>query len=133
MLDDDCIFCKIIKGDISSSKILETDHILSFMDVSPLSPGHCLFIPKSHHQRAHEVSDEVLAEILVAIKKVARALQIEDYNILQNNGAIAHQAVKHVHFHLIPKPDNDQGLKIGWNPPSNIDQDQMAEIIRKNL
>ena len=133
MSDEECIFCKIIRGEIPSTKIYETDDIYAFMDIQPLSEGHCLFIPKKHAQKMHEADNGALSEILIAIKKVAKALDLETYNILQNNGRLAHQAVDHVHFHLIPKPNSDRGLKIQWNPIEDAAQETVAERIRKNI
>ena len=130
---DSCIFCKIVRGEIPSEKILETDNAYAFMDIGPLSEGHCLFIPKTHAERAHVVEDEVLSDISIMMKRVAIAAGIKDYNILQNNGEIAHQAVMHAHWHLIPKPSKELGLEISWNTKPSIDQSVIAERIRKNL
>ena len=132
-MEKDCIFCKIVKGEIPSIKIYETDAIFGFMDISPLSEGHLMVIPKKHAARAHEVDDKALSEILPAFKKIALAMGVEDYNILQNNGAIAHQAIDHAHWHLIPKPNNKLGLGIIWNTLSNVDQSEIAEKIRENV
>ncbi|KAI0746298.1 HIT-like domain-containing protein [Daedaleopsis nitida] len=113
-LSDDCFFCKITKGQIPSYKILETDLNYAFLDIGPLAEGHTLIIPKYHCDRMDEVPDEYLAEILPLAKKIATALGLVDYNVLQNNGKIAHQHVFHVHFHVIPKPNSEEGLIIGW-------------------
>lgn len=113
-----CIFCQIVKGAIPCSKIAETSKSLAFLDVSPLSRGHVLVIPKTHADRFHEMDEESAADIGVLLSKVSRMVAGEDeqtqYNILQNNGKLAHQEVHHVHFHVIPKRDTDTGLKIGW-------------------
>ncbi len=128
----DCIFCKIGNGDIPCEKILETDKIIAFMDINPLSDGHVLFIPKMHAEKMHEVPDDVLMEILPAMKKVALALGVKNYNILQNNGKIAHQEVKHAHWHLIPKTENE-GLVISWKPKVDKNIEKIADQIRSNL
>jgi len=109
-----CIFCRIIKGEIPSFKILETAKSYSFLDIQPLSRGHALVIPKEHTVTLHELSDDSLADLLPVAKKVAKAIGVTNYNILQNNGRIAHQVVDHVHIHIIPKPDEEQGLGVGW-------------------
>ncbi|KAJ7644696.1 HIT-like domain-containing protein [Roridomyces roridus] len=109
-----CIFCKIIKGDIPSYKLLETDLSFSFLDIGPLSKGHALVIPKYHAQKMHELPDEYLADAMPIAKKIALAQGAENYNVLQNNGRLAHQEVDHVHFHIIPKPDAERGLVVGW-------------------
>ena len=130
MSDENCIFCKIVHGKIASEKIYESEKVLGFMDISPLSQGHCLFIPKEHAVTLDKTSDSALSEILVVMKQVAKALNLDAYNILQNNGSRAHQAVMHVHFHLIPKPNEREGLGIIWNPLSDVDQKAVANRIR---
>ena len=103
------------------------------MDISPLSAGHCLFVPKKHAVTTHTTDDETLSEILILMKKVALAAGFENYNILQNNGKIAHQAVLHTHFHLIPKNSSDDGLIIGWKPKEAQDIETIRDKIIKNL
>ena len=114
-MDNDCIFCKIIAGEIPSYKLYESDKVLAFLDINPLSDGHALLIPKTHAEKMHQVPDDELAEILVVAKKLALKSKVVDYNLLQNNGRIAHQIIMHVHFHLIPKPDRATGLVIEWD------------------
>ncbi|CDO72234.1 hypothetical protein BN946_scf184970.g86 [Trametes cinnabarina] len=131
-----CIFCKIIKGEIPSFKLIETDKVFSFLDIGPLSKGHALIIPKYHAEKLHEVPDEYFADVLPAAKKIALALGVENYNLLQNNGRIAHQEVDHVHFHVIPKPaaTDSEGLVVGWpaKKPSMDELKQLhAELITK--
>ncbi|KAF8424787.1 HIT-like protein [Boletus edulis BED1] len=105
-----CIFCKIIKGEIPSFKLIETVHSYAFLDIGPVSKGHALVIPKDHTVKMHELPDEYLADALPIAKKIALAQGLENYNILQNNGRIAHQQVDHVHFHVVPKPNATEGL-----------------------
>ncbi|KAG6824551.1 hypothetical protein H0H92_006492 [Tricholoma furcatifolium] len=128
-----CLFCKIIKGEIPSFKLIETDLSFSFLDIGPLSKGHVLVIPKYHAEKMHELPDEHLADILPIAKKIAIAQRVADFNILQNNGRIAHQEVPHVHFHLIPKPSVEEGLKIDW-PAQQVSKDELRqtadEIVR---
>lgn len=114
-MDNDCIFCKIIAGEIPSYKLYESDKVLAFLDINPLSDGHALLIPKTHAEKMHQVPDDELAEILVIAKNLALKSKVVDYNLLQNNGRIAHQIIMHVHFHLIPKPDRATGLVIEWD------------------
>ncbi|KAL6300702.1 HIT-like protein [Sparassis latifolia] len=124
-----CIFCKIIKGDIPSFKLIETETTFSFLDVGPLSKGHALVVPKYHAAKMHELPDEYLADTLFTAKKIAAAIGAENYNILQNNGRIAHQEVDHVHFHIIPKPSasDDDGLVIGW-PSKKADMEELKKL-----
>ncbi|KAH8989413.1 HIT-like protein [Lactarius hatsudake] len=124
-----CIFCKIIKGEIPSFKLLETEFTFSFLDMNPLSKGHSLVIPKFHGEKLHDVPDEYLADTLSIAKKIAIAQGAENYNILQNNGRIAHQEVDHVHFHVIPKPSasKTEGLVVEW-PQQTMSKEELAEI-----
>ncbi|KAL5632881.1 hypothetical protein ACGC1H_005732 [Rhizoctonia solani] len=125
-----CIFCKIIKGEIPSKKLLETQHSFAFLDVGPLSKGHSLVIPKYHGEKLHDIPDEYLADVMPVAKKIALATGATDYNILQNNGKIAHQVVPHVHFHVIPKPSasDTEGLVIGW-PTKQADQTELQKLL----
>ncbi|KAG8345232.1 Scavenger mRNA decapping enzyme C term binding HIT domain [Trypanosoma vivax] len=112
-----CIFCKIVEGAIPCHKVAETAKVLAFMDINPLSRGHLLVIPKTHAEFLHEVDPEVAAEACGLLARIARVLASENgiaYNVLQNNGRLAHQEVPHVHFHLIPRRNEQEGLTIGW-------------------
>ncbi|CAE6349004.1 unnamed protein product [Rhizoctonia solani] len=130
VLDNDCLFCKIIKGEVPSYKLLETDHSYAFLDIFPVSKGHSLIIPKYHGEKLHDIPDEYLADVMPVAKKIAIATGATDYNILQNNGKIAHQHVFHVHFHVIPKPSasDDAGLVIGW-PAKDANKADLQKIL----
>ncbi|MCC6810142.1 MAG: HIT family protein [Deltaproteobacteria bacterium] len=114
------IFSKIIAGEIPCHKVYEDERVLAFLDISPLSPGHTLVIPKEPAPYLEELSEDSAAALGRALPKIARAViaatGCKAYNVLQNNRAEAHQAVFHVHFHIIPKPNEDEGLEIGWSP-----------------
>ena len=125
-MTDECIFCKIIDGSIPSFKLYESDKILAFLDINPLSDGHFLIIPKTHAEKLHQVPNDELNEILVCAKTLALKSGVQDYNILQNNGRIAHQIIMHVHFHLIPKPDRATGLVMEWDTLKRTN-DQLKE------
>ncbi|KAJ1968839.1 Adenosine 5'-monophosphoramidase [Dispira parvispora] len=124
-----CIFCKIVKGAIPSMKLAETELSYAFLDIGPIARGHALIIPKHHSEKMHELPDEYLRDILPIAKKIALASGAENYNILQNNGRIAHQEVPHVHFHYIPKPSasDSEGLGVGW-PAQAMDKDELEKI-----
>ncbi|KAJ5905161.1 hit family protein 1 [Penicillium subrubescens] len=122
-----CIFCKIIKGDIPSFKVFESDKVFAFLDIQPLSRGHALVIPKYHGAKLTDIPDEDLLEILPVAKKLAIASGATDFNILQNNGRIAHQVVDHVHFHMIPKPNEHEGMGISW-PAKESDMDKLKAL-----
>lgn len=115
----DTIFTKIIRGDIPCHKVYEDDRVFAFLDINPLSRGHTLVIPKEPAATLDQLSDESAAALGRALPRVCRAVMkatgASAYNVLQNNGAAAHQAVFHVHFHVIPKESGGAGLGIGWN------------------
>jgi histidine triad (HIT) family protein len=115
------IFQKILDGEIPCHRVYEDDHVLAFLDVSPLSRGHVLVIPKEARATLGELSDQSAAAIGRVLPRLCRAIcaatGATDYNVLQNNGSAAHQAVMHVHFHIIPRM-NEQGLGIDWSAGS---------------
>ena len=125
------IFSKIISGEIPCHKVYEDAHVLAFLDINPLSRGHTLVIPKEEAAYLHELSEESAAAIGRVLPRIARAVVkatgVEHYNVLQNNGAPAHQAVFHVHFHIIPKPSSEEGLGIGW-PARSLDHAAAAAL-----
>ncbi|KAI0127957.1 hit family protein [Xylariales sp. AK1849] len=125
-----CIFCKIIKGEIPCFKLFESDKTLAFLDINPLSRGHALVIPKYHGEKLLDVPDDHLGEILPLVKKLAKATGATDYNLLQNNGRVAHQVVDHVHFHMIPKPNQTEGLGISW-PQQTTDMDGLKALFEE--
>jgi histidine triad (HIT) family protein len=115
------IFDKILSGAIPCHRVYEDEHVLAFLDIGPLAPGHTLVIPKERAAFLHQLSDESAAAIGRVLPRLARAVLAAtgatDYNILQNNGRAAHQVVMHVHFHIIPRFP-ERGLDIGWRPSS---------------
>lgn len=112
------IFSKILRKEIPCHRIYEDDHVLAFLDINPLSRGHTLLIPKEPAETLDQLSEEAAAAIGRVLPRLCRAVAQASgsaaYNVLQNNGPRAHQAVNHVHFHIIPKPDDQQGLGIRW-------------------
>lgn len=112
------IFTRIIRGEIPSHKVYEDERVFAFLDIAPLSPGHTLVVPKEPAATLDSLSEESAAAIGRVLPRIARAVMAatgtRDYNVLQNNGAAAHQAVPHVHFHVIPRPDDARGLGIDW-------------------
>jgi histidine triad (HIT) family protein len=113
---EDCIFCKIIKGEIPSFKVFEDDQVLAFMDINPISPGHTLIIPKNHAENLKEISEEDLAAVHRASKKVMRgietALSASGVACVQLNGRGVNQVVMHYHLHLIPKVPEGPDLPV---------------------
>ena len=119
----DTIFSRIIRGEIPCHKVYEDEHVLAFLDIGPLSQGHTLVIPKEARATLDQLSDEAGAAIGGALPRICRAVMkatgATAYNVLQNNGAAAHQVVMHVHFHIIPKFESRPeggGLGIVWKP-----------------
>ena len=112
------IFAKIIAGSIPCHKVYEDAQVLAFLDIAPLSRGHTLVVPKEPAATLDELSDESAAALGRVLPRICRAVMavtgVSEYNVLENNGVGAHQAVAHVHFHIIPKPDHVAGLGIKW-------------------
>ncbi|KAF8581124.1 HIT-like protein [Ramaria rubella] len=132
--DDKCIFCLIVKGIIPSYKVYETEHSLAFLDINPVSVGHTQVIPKVHGRTLGDLPDENLRDIGPVIKKVALATGAEQYNVLQNNGKLAFQHVDHVHFHVIPKNTEKDGLILNiddnW-PQMKVDKEALTNTLEK--
>lgn len=133
------IFSKIIRGEIPCHKVYEDDMVLAFLDINPLSRGHTLVIPKEPVATLDLLSDEVGAAIGRVLPRIARAVLAATgahaFNVLQNNGAMAHQAVFHVHFHIIPKETGGAGLGVGWQP-GKLDRNEgsaLAEAIAEKM
>lgn len=114
----DTIFTRIIRGELPCHKVYEDAHVLAFLDIHPLSPGHTLVVPKEARATLGELSDESGAALGRCLPRVCRAVCAATgegaYNVLQNNGRGAHQEVPHVHFHVIPKMSDGRGLGILW-------------------
>ena len=114
----DTIFKKIIDGQVPAHKIYEDDRVVAFLDIGPLSRGHTLVVPKEPAETLDQLSDESAAALGRVLPRICRAVVavtgVRDYNVLENNGRLAHQAVLHVHFHIIPKPDAHSGLRLSW-------------------
>lgn len=111
-MQNDCIFCKIIAGEIPSSTIYEDEDFKVIMDISPAAKGHAVLLPKRHSANLYELDDASAAKALLVARKVAAAMQAElnceGLNLLQNNGEAAGQTVFHFHIHLIPRFKGDQ-------------------------
>lgn len=127
------IFDKIIAGEIPCHRVYEDEHVLAFLDIGPLSPGHTLVIPRERKAHLHQLSDEASAAIGRVLPRICRAVMAATgataYNILQNNGSAAHQVVMHVHFHIIPKV-GEKGLGFGWEP-GKLDANPAADLLAK--
>lgn len=134
------VFSKILRGEIPCHKLYEDDQVLAFLDIAPLSQGHAVVIPKEPAETLDLLSDDSAAAIGRVLPRLCRALQratgVKDFNVLQNNGRPAHQAVDHVHFHIIPKPNEAEGLGVKW-PAGKLDNEgarvfasQVRDLVR---
>ena len=123
--DADCIFCRILNGEIPSFALYDDERTFAFMDINPANTGHALVIPKFHAPNIYEIPDDWLSACIVTTRKVAlavkNALPLDGINILQANGEGAAQSVMHFHFHVVPRHNRDD-LKLNWEPvPGDMD------------
>ncbi|EIM05473.1 histidine triad (HIT) family hydrolase [Planococcus antarcticus DSM 14505] len=113
-----CIFCKIIAGEIPSVKIYEDEHVFAFMDIMPLSKGHTLLIPKTHREFVYDMTPAEAANLFSVAPKIAKAInetfQPDGMNLLNNNGSKAGQSVFHFHLHFIPRYGQTDGFGAKW-------------------
>ncbi|HET9106791.1 MAG TPA: HIT family protein [Steroidobacteraceae bacterium] len=135
----DTIFAKILSGAIPCHKVYEDERVFAFLDINPLSTGHTLVVPKEPAKTLDALSDESAAALGRVLPRLCRAViavtGVKEYNVLENNGAGAHQAVGHVHFHIIPKPSPGEGLGVGW-PARSLDAQagaKLAASLREHL
>lgn len=127
-LDEDCIFCRIIKGEIPCTRVYEDDNLISFLDIAPANKGHCLVMPKNHHETMLDLPNLDLALAMKKAKEIARAMSSalgnQGFNILINNKREAGQIVPHFHLHIIPRFADDR-ISLNWQPrkykPDEID------------
>ncbi|PKR86673.1 HIT family protein [Heyndrickxia camelliae] len=114
----DCIFCKIINGELPSAKVYEDEHVFAFLDLSQVTKGHTLIIPKVHKKNVFELTPEIAGHLFERVPKIANALNAAyepiGMNLLQNNGEFAGQSVFHFHIHLIPRYGKGDGFGAVW-------------------
>ena len=137
----DCVFCKIVKGEIPSAKVFENEHVLAFLDLSQVTKGHTLIIPKVHKENLFELTPEIAKNIFEVAPTIANALK-ETYqpiglNAVNNNGEKAGQSVFHFHLHLIPRYGEGDGFGAVWknnqSDYSSLDLQQMAADINSHF
>jgi len=130
----DCIFCKIIDGEIPAVKVLDEEKVLAFMDINPSSPGHMLITPKRHAENIFEISEADLAAVTAAVKRCAtaakEALEADGVTVLQLNGKASDQIIPHLHVHIIPRWEND-GLSVSTWQMKPGDMEEIKDIARK--
>jgi len=131
------IFTKILRNEIPCHRVYEDELVLAFLDINPISRGHTLVIPREPAETIDQLGEESAAAIGRVLPRIARAVMAatgaQHYNVLQNNGSPAHQAVMHVHFHIIPKYDDGTGLGIGWRSQKLEDGVTLAAAIADAL
>lgn len=131
---DDCLFCKIIRGEIPSYRVFEDAHAFAFLDINPFGLGHTLVVPKFHAEQLFFLPPEELAGVMPAVQRVATLLRnrlgCEGMALMQLNGEVAGQTVGHVHFHLIPR---FEGQPAGWAPCTDPAAKDLAAVQRRIL
>jgi len=133
----DCIFCKIVAGELPSAKVYEDKRVLAFMDLNPVNKGHALVIPKDHYQNLTDLPPDLLKEIIQIVQKLANpvieAVGADGFNLCLNNGEAAGQLVGHVHFHIIPRLKGDNLHPWPGKTYQEGEKERIAEDIKKQI
>ncbi len=128
----DCIFCKIVAGEIPSYKVYEDESVVAFLDIEPISKGHTLIVPKKHFKNMEAIPENELGKLMNGVKNVGKIIkdkvQIEGYNIMENNDPVSGQTIPHIHWHIIPRSNNDS---IEMWPRGEYMEGEAEEIINK--
>ncbi|CUS26038.1 histidine triad (HIT) protein [Paucilactobacillus oligofermentans DSM 15707 = LMG 22743] len=137
-MDENCIFCKIIAGEIPSYTVYEDDVVKAFLDISQGTPGHTLVIPKKHVPDIFAYDEELASEVFARIPKIARAVKasnpdIKAMNVVNNNGELAYQSVFHSHFHLVPRYSNEDGFKMIFQDNSSKYNNDIYTKIQQSI
>lgn len=133
MRNENCVFCKILNGDIPSTKLYEDEDFVIILDIGPATFGHALIIPKDHYANLYEMPEALLSKSVALAKvwgeKLMKAFDADGLNLVQNNGLAAGQTVFHYHLHLIPRYNNDTVGEL-WTP-GTLSDEQRREILDK--
>ena len=137
----DCIFCKIVNGEIPSAKVFENEHVVAFLDISQVTKGHTLIIPKVHNENIFDLSPEAARNLFEVVPQLANAIKAQfnpvGMNIIQNTGELAGQTVFHYHMHLIPRYGNGDGFGAVWKSHqsdySPADLQELANGIKSHI
>ena len=134
---NDCLFCKIVKGEIPSEKVYEDEYSYAFLDIRPVNPGHVLLVPKQHFANLYEMSDDVLANLAPTIKKlgiaIKKAVGADGINVGMNNDSAAGQLVFHAHIHIMPRHKGDGHEHWHGTPYQNSETNKTATQIKAHL
>jgi histidine triad (HIT) family protein len=133
----DCIFCKIVNGDIPAAKVFENEHVMAFLDISQVTKGHTLVIPKVHKENLFELTPDIAKNLFESIPAIANALK-EEYkplglNLVNNNGEQAGQTVFHFHVHLIPRYGQGDGFGAVWKSNTSDYTPQTLKEMAENI
>ncbi|MDD5163798.1 MAG: HIT family protein [Candidatus ainarchaeum sp.] len=132
-MPDSCVFCRVVKGEIPSARIFESNSVIAFLDIAPAARGHALVIPKKHFETISDVPERDLREMIVAVKNVASAVvdaaEADGFNIIQSNKQVAGQVIPHVHFHIIPRKEGDD-LSFEWEH-IELDKEELEALMKK--
>jgi histidine triad (HIT) family protein len=129
----ECVFCKIVNGDIPAAKVFENEHVYAFLDISQVTKGHTLVIPKIHKENIYELSPEIAKNIFEVVPEIANAIKLQldpiGLNVVNNNGELAGQSVFHFHLHLIPRYGKGDGFGAVWKTNnSEYTSEELKEI-----
>ncbi len=134
MSKEDCIFCKIVRKEIPSKIVFENNTTLAFLDINPISEGHSIVISKNHFNTLENIPNEELASLFQSVKEVAKLiyekLEIDGYNIIQNNYKAAGQVVEHSHIHIIPRKEDDAKIILDL-PKKSASEEELSKVLRK--
>ncbi len=134
---NDCLFCKIVRGEIPCQKVYEDDRVLAFLDINPINPGHTLIVPKEHFQDMSSASGEALRDLVSVSPKIAKAIVeafgYKGYIFSTNNGGVAGQEIMHLHFHIIPRGKDDGHKNFARGGYTEGQMQTVAEKIINNI
>ncbi len=135
---ENCIFCKIVKGELPSTKVYEDENTLAFLDIDPVNIGHTLVIPKEHFVNIYETPEKTLLDMMKVVKKLSEAiksgLKSDGINVTMNNDPAAGQIIFHSHIHIIPRiTDDGFGVWKGKNPYKGNEKEEVAKQIARAL
>ena len=131
--DPDCLFCKIVAGEVPSTRVFEDERTVAFMDINPATRGHLLVVPREHAADVHAIDPEDLKAVVVTAKGLAQRVRdklgADGVNLLNSTGSVAWQTVFHFHLHVIPRYDGDP-LRLPWQPAPG-DRDEIAAAAKE--
>lgn len=131
-MPDNCIFCQIAAGKLPCHKVYEDDKVMAFLDITPVKHGHTLIIPKEHYANLEEIPEDLLQQLIVIVKNIGKSIKEKlgapSYNVIENNDKAAGQLIPHIHFHVVPRYDDD-GLQ--WWPQNKYGEGEAEQILAK--